>query len=284
MRSRVSGTKLRIAAASVVLACSISGSAWAQEPPDPNPGALTVIAGLDVPSVYVFRGITQEADPELTLFPYVDLGMALYSGDGAIKSVGVNVGVWNSLQTGSSGEDGPTGKLHYEEDFYTTLSLGFGGGFSLATTYTAYTSPNGMFNTVHDIAFKVSKSAWFSPYGVIIFELDGQADGGSHEGTYLELGATPAWPLAGGKLTFSVPVKLGLSVNDYYEGPDGDSAFGYFDIGALATIPLSSSTSKLGAWNIHGGVDLYLFGDTTQFFNGGDSSKWVGLIGFGLTY
>ena len=81
--------------------------------------------------------------------------MAVYSGDGGLKSVGLNVGSWNSLHTGSAGCDGPSGKLWYEGDFYATLGLGFGGGVSLGTTYTAYTSPNNMFSTVKEIAFKL---------------------------------------------------------------------------------------------------------------------------------
>ena len=53
------------------------------EPADPNTGALTFTGGLDVPTKYVFRGIVQEADSKLTLFPYGDLGIAFYSGEGA---------------------------------------------------------------------------------------------------------------------------------------------------------------------------------------------------------
>lgn len=285
-RVSTAGTRLAMAAA---LTLSMAGAAAAQTPapaadPDPNTGALTFTGGLDVPTKYVFRGIVQEADSKLTLFPYGDLGIALYSGEGAIKSASVNFGVWNALLTGSSGSDGVTDKLHYEEDFYTTFTLGFDKGFSLATTYTAYTSPNGMFNTVQEIAFKVSKSHMLAPYGLIAFELDGQADGGSSKGTYMELGVAPSWPLAGGKATVAIPTKVGLSLNDYYEGPDGDSGFGYFQIGGLFTVPLSTSTSKFGAWNLHGGVDVYAFGDTTKAFNNGDSGKVVASFGIGVVY
>jgi hypothetical protein len=250
---------------------------------------LTFTGGVDFPSKYVFRGIVQEADSSLTLFPYGDLGIAFYSGEGAIKSASVNLGVWNALMTGSSGSDGPTEKLHYEEDFYTTFTLGFDKGFSLATTWTAYTSPNGMFGTVQELAFKVSKAHMLAPYGTIAFELDGQADGGSSEGVYLELGVAPSWPLADGKATIAVPTKFGLSLSDYYEGADGDSTFGYFQIGGLFTVPLGSATSKFGAWNIHGGVDIYAFGDTTKALNNGDSGKGdsgkvVASFGIGVVY
>ncbi len=268
----------------------LTGSASAQTPapaaapPDPNTGALTFTAGLDVPTKYVFRGIVQEADSKLTLFPYGDLGISFYSGEGALKSASVNFGVWNALLTGSSGLDGDTDKLHYEEDFYSTLTLGFDKGFSFATTYTAYTSPNGMFGTVQELMFKVSKAHMLAPYATIAFELDGQADGGENEGVYLELGAAPSWALAGGKVTFGVPVKLGMSLSDYYEGADGDSTFGYFQAGGLFTIPFTAATSKFGAWNFHGGVDFYAFGDTTKAFNNGDSGKVVASFGIGVVY
>jgi hypothetical protein len=276
------GTRLALAGAMLVFL--ISSSAAAQTPPDPNTGALTFTGGLDVPSKYVFRGIVQEADSKLTLFPYGDLGIAFYSGEGAVKSASVNFGVWNALLTGSSGLDGTTEKLHYEEDFYATLNLGFARGFSLGTTYTTYTSPNGMFGTVQELMFKVSKAHMLAPYGVIAFELDGQADGGSNEGTYLELGVGPSWPLAGGKVTFAVPVKFGFSLSDYYELSDGDHKFGFFQAGGLFTVPFTSATSKFGAWNFHAGVDAYAFGDTTEAFNSGDSGKVVASFGIGVVY
>jgi hypothetical protein len=271
--------------ASIVLALTAVGTAFAQSgPPDPNSGALTITSGVDLPTKYVFRGLVQEADSKLTLFPYGDLGISLFSGEGGIKSATVNFGIWNSLMTGSSGSDGLSDKLHYEEDFYATLTLGFAQGFSLGTTYTAYTSPNASFGTVHELAFKVAKSHWLSPYGLIAFELDGQADGGSSEGTYLELGAGPAWPLAGGKATFSVPVKFGFSLNDYYEGPDGDEKFGYFQVGGLISAPLTSAESKFGVWTIKGGVDVYALGETPKAFNAGDGAKVVATFGIGVVY
>jgi hypothetical protein len=283
---RVSNRRLRVALTGLALSLVLTGTASARQSADadPNTGALTFTGGVDLPTKYVFRGLVQEADSKLTLFPYGDLGIALFSGDGGIKSAAVNVGVWNALMTGSSGSDGPQDKLHYEQDFYTTLTLGFAQGFSLGTTYTAYTSPNGMFNPVHEIAFKVAKTHWLSPYGLIAFELDGQADGGANEGTYLELGVGPSWSLADGKATLSVPAKFGFSLNDYYEGPDGDEKFGYFQVGGLISAPLTSASSKFGVWSIKAGLDVYAFGDTPKLFNNGDGAKVVALFGVGVAY
>ena len=287
IRIRVFTRAVRAVAFAALLTLTLSGPLFAQQPPaaaDPNPGAITFTGGVDFPTKYVFRGIVQEAESKLTLFPYGDLGIALFSGDGGIKSASVNIGVWNALMTGSSGLDGSSGKLHYEEDFYATLNLGFARGFSLGTTYTAYTSPNGSFGTVHEIAFKVAKAHWLSPYGILAFELDGQADANFNEGTYVELGVGPSWPLAGGKATLSVPVKLGLSLNDYYEGPEGDNTFGYFSGGGLITLPLTDATNQFGAWSVKGGVDFYRLGDTTNLFNNGDKGKVVATFGVGVVY
>ena len=252
---------------------------------DPNPGAVTLTTGIDFPSVYFFRGIRQETDPKLTMFPFGDVGIALYSGDGGLKSAGVNFGVWNSLQTGSSGLDAaPKRRIHYEQDFYASLSLGFGGGVTFTPMFTTYTSPNGSFGTVNEISFKVAHASRFAPYGLVAFELSGQADGGSEEGTYAELGVAPSWPLGDNGATVAIPVKLGLSLKDYYEGPTGDEKFGYVDVGVLFTVPFTSSPTRFGSWNLHGGVDFFGFGDTTKFFNQGDGGQVIASIGIGMTY
>ena len=106
MFDRVCGTRARVAllgALAVTVLFAAPSPATAQD--DPNPGALTFTGGVDFPTIYFFRGLRQEKDAALTTWPYGDLGIALFSGDGGLKSVGVNVGVWNSLHTGTAGSD-----------------------------------------------------------------------------------------------------------------------------------------------------------------------------------
>jgi hypothetical protein len=254
-------------------------------PPDPNPGDLTFTGNVDVlgKTPYIFRGIVQEAHPQLTLWPAGDIGIALYSGKQALKSASLNFGVWNSLQTGSSGLDGTSKKLHYEEDFYAALGLGF-SKVAFTTTYTAYTSPNGGFGTVHEIAFKSAVTSKVAPYVVVAQELGAiGADGGTRKGTYVELGIGPSWPVAG-KATIAIPVKLGLSGHNYYELNGVDNKFGFLDVGALVTVPLTAIPAGYGAWNFHVGADAFTFGDTTRAFNGGKRSKGVFLFGVGVAY
>lgn len=289
LRSRL----LPLALTGVVL-LTVTGSARAQDPTDPNPGAITLTTGIDFPSAYFFRGIRQESDPKFTTFAFGDVGIALFSGDGGLKSAGVNFGVWNSLHTGSSGSDASGQGIHYEEDFYVSLSLGFGGGVTVTPMFTAYTSPNGLFTTVKEFSFKVSHASKFAPYGLIALEFggndSGQADGGhlpgqnGDKGTYAEFGVGPSWPLAGGKVTVAIPVKVGLSLKDYYELSGTDNKFGYVDGGILFTVPFSSAPTSFGLWNIHGGVNILGFGDTTKALNNGDGSEVVASIGIGMSY
>jgi nucleoside-specific outer membrane channel protein Tsx len=128
-----------------------------------------------------------------------------------------------------------------------------------------------------------SKSKFpLSPKAVLAFELgDGEADGGQNKGTYLELGVKPGIKLAP-KATLYVPVKTGLSVNHYYEGPTGDNTFGYFDLGAQLSVPVVSG--KSGALEIHGGIDFLWLGDNMKLLNNGDTLKPVSLIGMTFTY
>ena len=263
-----------------------SSLALAQNPSSgTNSGALTFTGGLDVPSVYVFRGLLQETDPRLTFSPYGDLNIALHSGNGGFKTAGVKIGVWNSLQTGSSGSDGPSGHLHYREDFRAALSLGFGGGLSVSARYAALTSPNNMFITIKEVQLRVATAQMLNPYGFIAAELtdDGQADIGAKKGTYLELGLAPSFAL-GGKAMLTIPAKVGLSLKDYYELAGKDQKYGYFDVGGLLTLPLHGVSESFGRWNVHGGVDVFALGDTAKAFNQNKSSKVVGSFGIGLSY
>ena len=94
----------------------------------------------------------------------------------------------------------------------------------------------------------------------------------------------PSWPLGGGVATVAVPVKLGLSLKDYYESSGNDNGFGFVDVGVLFTVPFSGVPSQFGAWNLHGGVNVLGFGDTTKSFNNGDGSQVIGSIGIGMCY
>ena len=104
-----------------------AGTAQAQAT-DPNPGPRHSLAPLTC-RPDMFRGIRQETDPGFTMWPAADPKIDLMSGDGTLKSAAINLGLWNSLHTGSSGSgnDDPAVGMHYEEDFYASFTLGSAG-------------------------------------------------------------------------------------------------------------------------------------------------------------
>ena len=247
-------------------------------------GALTFSGGLDVPSVYVRRGIVQERDPKLTLTPYGELGITLARGSEGDGRLRLNLGLWNSLQTGSSGTAGFTEHLHYAENFYAGLSFGVTRAFTLDATYTAYTSPAFVFDTVQEVSLRVAHADRLHTYTIVGFDIgDHSFDAGTKKGTYFEAGVSPRFPLIGAT-TLTVPVTVGASLSNYYELNGDDHRFGFLSAGAIVTLPLSGAGSRFGSWNVHGGAEIYSFGDTAKSFNQGKSSKVVATAGLGFTY
>jgi hypothetical protein len=254
------------------------GAQAAQAPTTPTveataPKKVTVTTGLDFASAYFFRGIKQQSGGAIVQ-PYVDFGIALPKG------VSMNVGNWDSIHSAAAAGH------WYESDYYGSVTF-TAGKLKPGALYTSYTSPADSFTTVHELAGVVAfddsgSSLPVSPKAVLAFELsDGQADGGANKGVYLELGIKPAVKLAP-KATLLIPVKLGMSLKDYYEGAAGSDTFGYFDTGLQLSVPAVSG--KSGTLEIHGGIDFLFLGDNMKTLNGGDGVKPVGLIGFTYTY
>lgn len=253
-----------------------------------NEGRVSLGAGIDIGSAYFFRGIVQETDGFIGQ-PFLEGGFTLYEGDGGITSASVTGGVWNSMHSGPTGLDGDNGdpELWYEADFYASLALGLQGDMETSVTYTAYMSPNSVFSTVKEVAVGFSHGGlMMSPSATIAFETNGQADGGSNEGVYLELGAEAPIPLAADSpVSLSVPMTVGLSLNDYYEHPvtGEDSRFGFFDFGVIASVPLGVP-SDYGSWSVSGGVKFLVLGDTLEAFNGEDNFQPIVVGGISLAY
>jgi len=286
------------ASVTVVATVLTASPAWAQDAAPPAVVAtgapvLVVTGGLDVVNQYNFRGIRQNTEGVST-WPYVDFGLTPFRGTGGLKTITVNLGSWNAFNSQINDDDFGTGNKWYESDFYGTLGFGFSKA-SLGFTYTSYTSPADLFGHVKELSIKLSaddsaalgKGA-MKPYALVAFELtdtqdDGrptQADGGASKGTYLELGIAPGY--AASKAGLAFPVKVGLSLSDYYEFGGEDDTFGYFSIAGIVTIPLGAHA------NIHGGAEFQAFGDSVKEYNkfgdGPDYSGTTGIYSIGLGF
>jgi len=260
-------------------------AATAAAPQAPAPKKVTVTAGADFPTLYIFRGIVQENDANFTMQPFVDVGFA------ASPTVTVNGGSWNSFNSGDMGSGNPLlDGMWLESDIYGSMTF-TAGKWKPGVLYTAYTYPNNAYNAVQELAGVVSfddsaSKVPVSPKIIVAFELsDASADGGDGKGIYLELGMKPAVK-AGSKVTIGFPVQMGLSLKDYYESGGEDHGFGFFRFGANASVPLSQL--KMGGWEFRGGVDFWCFSEARAAQTAGQSSpsqfRPVGSLGFSVVF
>jgi hypothetical protein len=278
------------AVAAVLLTAGFASTADAQ-PAGSNQGRITWVGGLDFSNAYLFRGLLQD-DTRIILWPFAEAAAELHRADDGLQSLTVHIGTWNSLHTGDTGLNGLRQELWYESDVYGTVAAGFADGIVVSGTYMVYTSPSNLFSTIQELIFKATfddigtTGIGINPHALVAFELTaspnlGQADGGLNGGTYLEIGATPGWNDAPVNLKF--PIKLGFSLNDYYELAGVDHKFGYLSLAAVATVPFATRSSY-GSWNVHGGVEFLSLGNTPEAFNRGDQTALVASVGVSFSY
>ena len=115
----------------------------------PNRGRVHFSLTNDITTAYFFRGILQERNGFIWE-PSAEIDFNLWEGDGALSSVALGFGIWNSFQTEKTGATGGPTNL-YETDYYPSLTLGWAGGFETSVTYNVYTSPNGAFVTMQEV-------------------------------------------------------------------------------------------------------------------------------------
>ncbi|MFQ5846246.1 MAG: hypothetical protein ACE5IQ_01075 [Candidatus Methylomirabilales bacterium] len=290
--------RMALVASAVGLAGFFYGTAAVQagEATGQNTGRISLNAGVDFPTAYFFRGILQE-DEDFIAQPFGEITVNLYEGTGGLTSVSATLGLWNSLHSGPTGGGGPTDnpKIWYEADAYGGLTFGLFENWEAGVTYIAYTSPNDSFDTVQEVYLSLGYDDSdllgpfaLSPHVLVAFEFDNQADGGSDEGIYVELGVEPGLTLIKSEqfpVTLSFPITLGLSADDYYEfGTGDDSTFGYFDGGIVLSMPLGFIPAAFGTWEINAGVHFLALGDNLETVNSGDAFEAIGTFGISLAY
>ncbi|MFQ5882976.1 MAG: hypothetical protein ACE5I9_10980 [Candidatus Methylomirabilales bacterium] len=261
-----------------------------------NKGKISLSAGVDFPTAYFFRGILQE-DEDFIAQPYLETTINLYEASEALNSVSATLGIWNSFHAGPTGGSGTNNdpRIWYEADLYGGLTFGLFEDWEAGVTYTAYTSPNGAFTTVQEIAFSLSfddsdllGAFALSPTVLVAIEIDEQADGGTDEGVYLELGIEPGFTVIESKdypVSLAFPVTLGLSLDDYYQDSSGDDdTFGYLDAGIVASMPLGFIPADYGSVKVFAGVHFLVLGDNLEAVNTGDDFEAIGTFGISLAY
>lgn len=262
----------------------------------PNHGKVSFAFNSDFTTAYVFRGIVLERDGFIWQ-PSADIALKVYEGDGFLSSASLNFGIWNSLQTEQTDASGSGPSNLYETDYYPGFTLGWSPGIETSLTYTIYTSPNGAFSTVQQldlgIAYDDSELLGpfaFSPTATFSFELENTSFG-NKKGDYFELAGAPGIDLSlpfdpdgNYPITASLPLALGLSMNDYYEDGTRNETFGFFSFGLAASMPLAFIPQDLGAWSVGAAINVYCLSQTLKQVAGNDNPFPVGTASISMAY
>lgn len=258
----------------------------------PNTGKLSLLLGNDITTAYFFRGILQERDGFITQ-PYGEIGLKLYESEsGPLSSLSLFGGVWNSIHSEETAASSSP-KALYETDWYGGVQAVLGGKLTTRLFYTFYTSPNDAFKTVQEVDLSAAYddsdllgAFALKPSIMVGSEIENTAFG-PKEGTYLELGAGPGFDIIKSEtypVNLSFPLKLGLSLEDYYEDAAGhEDTFGYFSGGLKFGVPLAFIPEDYGTWSASAGVTFLALGDHTGDLNNEDF--WtIGTWSIGMTY
>lgn len=264
----------------------------------PNTGRISFSAGSDVTTAYFFRGILQERNGFIWQ-PYGEVNLNLYKYEEENNpfnnfSFGVFVGNWNSVQSKKTLATSSGPSNWYESDIYAGAKANIFGNTEAKVYYIAYTYPNGAFNTVQEVdaQFSLNDSQWLDkwalyPYVLVAGEFDNTALG-TDTGAYGEFGVRPSFTLIDHEsypLSMAMPLKVGISLADYYEGPNGKNyTFGYFAGGPVFTVPLAFIPSDYGSWTTSLGGQVYAFGTSTQAYNKGNNPWVVGTWSVNFSY
>jgi len=254
-----------------------------------NQGNLSFSFGAEITSEYFFRGYVQE-NQGFIFQPWAELGVALVEGADNAPGISLAFGNWSSFHSEKTGATEPNVRSWYESDFYGGITLDW-DAFSIGATYTAYTYPNGDFNTVQEIGVTAGislpeDSMFHTVLGDISLGLYVEVDNSNvntDEAIYMELGLGPSFDIFDEKATLSIPVTVGFSVDDYYVDNSGDDDFfGYVSVGADVAIPIGSGA--FGAWTLNVGGNVLFLGSAAEAANGGDDVDGYGYIGLSCSY
>jgi hypothetical protein len=263
----------------------LCASAYAQV--DAKPLAFTT--GADVVTKYYLHGIRQEGSG-LIGQPWGELTLNLFNGKGAIERIDVVGGIWNSLHSADTGVSSSDSMgFWYEADLFAGVNAKVAKVWTVGARYSALTSPSGAFDTVQQVSLSAAyddSALWgknfngLKPFITVTFETDNSVGGGD-QGTLVEVGVKPSFLLVDSKthpVELALPVKVGLSLNDYYQTVGKDSTFGYASVGPELSVPLIKNVKATA------GVDFLFLDGATREINGGAGVEVIGKFGITVSF
>lgn len=249
------------------------------ESEDEAEGGLFVEGVVHYRTDYYFRGFNLR-DRGLTIQPEITLGYAFASADGVTVTPYVNL--WGNLT------DDRYDRVDYVDEVDVTAGVEWTAGrFTVGVQYLYYASPSDGFADTQDLGVSLgfddagvtSLPVALNPYIAVYRELS-NPDRDGHGATYGEIGIEPAYDWPDAPVTLAFPVKMGVSLDRFYEHADGGNDFvGYVSAGIVAQYAIGEH------WFAVAGVEyLCLLSDDTRDANGGDRHDWVATVGVGFSY
>jgi len=250
--------------------------------------AITGDFGVQFVSAYFTRGLMQQNQGAIAQ-PYADLYFALYSGDGLINKVSLNLSIWASIQSHHPGNLS-TVKDWYEFDYTPGVAVTFAKNFTLTTSYFEFDSPAGYFGSARSLNFNLAfddtdylHAFALHPHFTYLRELSGIAGLGKH-GNYYEVGITPGLaPIAApfiGPVTFTFPITAGFGSSGFYL----NNGYGYTSVAVNASVPMSFVPAQFGAWTFTTGATYYNLNGNIAATDAGRHNDWVFNGGVGVTF
>lgn len=191
---------------------------------------------------------------------------------------------------------GDSGYDVYETDVTAGVAIDRGPLFA-DLRYKIYTFPGGALSDYQEVGAKVSYdvvSFWRGPSAGSGFllrpfvEFDHQIEGAARRKyDYLETGIEPSFtlPLGRTRVGISLPVDIGMSINNYYTASNGSNqTLGYYSAALKASIPLPVSP-RFGSWYLTGTVTyLRLNADNLKVLNHNKADEVIGTLGVSFAY
>ncbi len=234
---------------------------------------ITGDLGVNVVSQYVSRGLIFENQGAI-IQPYADLYFKLYSGEGFLNDISLNLGIWNSFQSehtdaGAVSGGSPSTPGWYEFDFTAGVAFTFAKNFTFTPSYYTFLSPNDGFSTFQglNLALGYDDSDLLGAFALhpkvqVLFELENKAGNGSSEGVYYELGLSPGFAV--GPVAVTIPLTVGFGSSDFYASNRG---FGFFSGGVNLGYAITSIPECYGTWTVSAGATYYYLGSALSSFN-----------------
>ncbi len=228
---------------------------------------ITGDLGVNFVSEYISRGLVLE-NQNVIAQPYADLYFKLYSGDGFLNKISLNLGVWSSIHGHVQAPPGSTTPNWYEFDYTIGLAFTFATDFTATLSFFEFDSPSDAFQPARSInlnlAYDDSKALGafaLHPHVTVLREVAGAA-GLQEQAWYFEAGIAPSVPIAK-VATLTFPVTAGFGDGKFYAG----DTFGYASAGVNAAVPLGFMPSCLGSWTFNTGYTYTFLGDALRSFS-----------------